>query len=91
LVSGTKNHVKAKARRQNAANYLKLVICNKIGNGLLTKKYVPYLMVSSMSGVTRPMMKLHIQVAEVVILIARDLEPRLKISDGSTQPMGANE
>jgi len=90
-VSGTKKYVNAKARRQNAAK----------------KIYVPQVIFSSISGVTRPMIlrsishlfnawseqlsdyKLHIHVVEVVMEIALDLIERLKISDGSTQPIGA--
>lgn len=86
--------VKANARRQKAAK----------------KMYVPQVMDSSISGVTRPMMlqdrvvriesisllksavtyKLHIHVAEVVIEMALDLIERLKISEGRTQPIGAD-
>lgn len=65
-------------------------------------------MVSSISGVTRPIIlesfsilvklgkeirrthKLHIQVADVVIEIAFERIERLKISDGRTQPIGAD-
>lgn len=93
-VSGMQKKVKAKARRQKAAK----------------KMYVPQVMDSSISGVTRPMMlqdrvvriesisliknavtyKLHIHVAEVVIEMALDLMERLKISEGRTQPIGAD-
>jgi hypothetical protein len=51
--------------------------------------YVPHLIWASMSGVTRPMTKLHIQVVEVVIEIAFERIARVKISDGRTQPIGA--
>ena len=47
-------------------------------------------MVANISGVTRPMMKLDIQVVLVVMDMALERLPRLKISDGKTQPMGAN-
>lgn len=49
-----KKYVKAKASRQKAAK----------------KMYVPQVMVASMSGVTRPMIKFDIQVQEVVMEIA---------------------
>jgi hypothetical protein len=51
--------------------------------------YVPHLIWAIMSGVTRPMMKLHIQVVEVVIEIGFERMARVKISDGRTQPTGA--
>lgn len=92
-VSGMQKKVKANARRQKAAK----------------KMYVPQVMDSSISGVTRPIIlqgviriesnvltrnavtyKLHIHVAEVVMEIALDLIERLKISEGRTQPMGAD-
>jgi hypothetical protein len=90
---GLGNKEPGESERQEAEDRkLRLVsfLCRHDGSRL-TKKYVPYLMVSSISGVTKPIMKLHIQVAEVVILIARLLDPRLKISAGSTQPIGAKE
>lgn len=46
--------MKAKASRQKAAK----------------KIYVPQVMTASMSGVTSPIMKLHIQVVDVVMEIA---------------------
>lgn len=49
-----KKNVKANASRQNAAK----------------KIYVPQVMVVSISGVTRPMIKFDIQVQEVVMEIA---------------------
>jgi hypothetical protein len=65
--------VNAKAIRQNTAK----------------KRYVPQVIDESMSGVTKPMIKLHIHVAEVVIEIAFDRIERLKISEGRTHPIGA--
>jgi len=53
--------------------------------------YVLKPMLASILGVTRPMMKLHIHVALVVIDIGLERLPRLKISEGRTQPIGANE
>jgi hypothetical protein len=73
LVSGTKKYVNPPANKQNAAK----------------KIYVPHLIWASMSGVTRPMIKLHIQVVEVVIEIAFERIASVKISEGRTQPMGA--
>jgi hypothetical protein len=51
--------------------------------------YVPHLICASMSGVTSPMMKLHIQVVDVVIEMALERIASVKISDGRTHPMGA--
>lgn len=67
----------------------KYVKRNAIKQKAAKKMYVPHLIVSSMSGVTRPMMKLHIHVADVVIEMALERMDRLKISDGRTHPIGA--
>jgi hypothetical protein len=46
---------------------------------------------SQASRTVKKAYKLHIQVVEVVIDIAFDLIARLKISEGSTQPIGAGD
>jgi hypothetical protein len=61
LVSGIRNHVNTNAMRAKAAK----------------KIYVPQPIFSSMSGVTSPMMKLHIHVLLVVKLMALLLFPIL--------------
>ena len=50
---------------------------NAISTKAARNRYVPWLIGSIVLGVTRPIMKLHIQVDEVISDITFDLLPRL--------------